>query len=302
MIQRQSVLLLLLLLLLVSMVSLPAMAASDKSLGVGIYLGVHRPALEDLNDHEFKSSIGGFATLFAGSGNNLQIPLNYQNPLPALEMGANGGLEFQWRLNDDYAFLFGGGNWEATSRAVAAGGLYVQGDPADVISERVAKLSYNEFYFGLKRNVVDIDSKYKLYYQLTLNEVFDIDFREDMVFLFTAGKAAGVKKTIILQSQATGLLMLQPGFGMDYFFDDWLSVGVETSYVIGLKRPTLRDGTSGTNFLPTDNLTFWLPQRVDAASGNLGYLRQDFKTIEDYSTIRLNFDGWKLLFKMNIYF
>lgn len=292
----------LLLLVVVTLCAAEAMAAPEKRLGVGIYIGVHKPALEDLNDAEFKSSIGGFGTLFTGSGNNVQVPLNFQNPLPSLELGTNGGLEFQWTLNDDYAFLFGGGNWEATSRAVAAGGFYIQGDPADVINERVAKLSYNEFYFGLKRNIVDVDNRYRLYYRLTLNEVFDIDFREDMVFLFTAGKAAGVKKTTILQSQATGLLMLQPGFGANYFFDDWLSVGIDASYVIGLKRPTLRDATSGTNFLPTDNLTFWLPQRVGADSGNLQYLRHDFKTIDDYSTIRLNFDGWKLLFKMNVYF
>ncbi len=292
----------LLLLLAVCLFGSQVMAAPEKGLGVGFYLGVHRPALEDLNDAEFKSSIGGFASLFAGSGNNIQVPLNFQNPLPPLELGTNGGLEFQWTLNDEYAVVFGGGNWEATSRAVASGGFYVQGDPADVVNERVAKLSYNEFYFGLKRNIVDVDNKFRLYYRLTLNEVFDIDFREDMVFLFTAGKAAGVKKTTILQSQSTGLLMLQPGFGMNYFFDDWLSVGVDASYVIGLKRPTLRDGASTTNFLPTDNLTFWLPQRVSAGSGDLQYLRHDFDSIEDYSTIRLNFDGWKLLFKMNVYF
>lgn len=291
----------LLLLLLASLFGTQAWAAGE-TLGVGIYLGVHQPALEDLNDAEFKSVIGGFGTIFTDSGNNETKTLNFKNPLPDLELGVNGGLEFQWLLNEDYSFIFGGGTWEATSRAVAAGGFYVQGAAADVINERVAKLSYNEFYFGLKRNIVDINNKYKLYYRLTLNEVFDIDFREDMVFLYTAGKATGVKKTIILQSQATGLLMLQPGFGTDYFFRDWFSVGIDASYVIGLKRPTLRDGTSGTNFLPTDNLTFWLPQKVGAASGNLEYLNHDFKKIEDYSTIRLNFDGWKLLFKMNIYF
>lgn len=290
----------LLVLLLASLFPMPLLAAG-KDLGVGIYLGVHSPALEDINDGEFKSPIGGFSTVFTDVGNNEQKPLNFQNPLPDLELGANGGLEFQWLLNERYSFLLGGGTWEATSRALAAGGFYIQGATADVINERVAKLSYNEFYFGLKWKIADID-KYRLYYRLTLNEVFDVDLREDVVFLFTAGKAAGVKKTILLQSQATGLLMLQPGFGTEYFFTDWLSVGADASYVIGLKRLTLRDGTSNTNFLPTDNLTFWLPQRVGTSSGNLEYLNHDFETIEDYSTIKLNFDGWKLLFKMNIYF
>ena len=293
----------LLVLLFASLFATSALAAAAaKDLGVGVYLGVHSPALEDLNDGEFKSPIGGFATVFTDSGNNQQIALNFQNPLPDIEMGANGGLELQWLLNKDYSFLFGGSTWEATSRAVAAGGFYIQGAPADVINERVAKLSYNEFYFGLKRNIVDVDNKYKLYYRLTLNEVFDVDFREDMVFLYTSGKAVGVKKTIVLQSQATGLLMLQPGFGSEYFFSDWFSVGVDASYVIGLKPLTLRDGSSNTNFLPTDNLTFWLPQKLGTTSGNLEYLNHDFEKIDDYTTIKLNFDGLKLLFKMNIYF
>lgn len=277
------------------------MAAGEK-LEVSTYIGVHRPALEDLNDAEFKSVIGGFATVFNDVGNNEPVRIRFENPLPDLGMGINSGLEFQWRINDDYSFLFGGGTWEASSRAVASGGLYIQGAAAEVTNERVAKLSYNEFYFGLKRSIVDIDGKYKLYYRLTLNEMFDVDFREDMVFLFTEGKAAGVKKTMILQSQATGLLMLQPGFGSEYFFADWLSVGLDASYVIGLKRLTLRDGTSNTSFLPTDNLTFWLPQKVGAPSGDLQYLQHDYETINDYSTIHLNFDGWKLLFKLNIYF
>jgi hypothetical protein len=290
-----------LLLLVASLVCAQSLAAG-KDLGVGIYLGVHKPALEDLNDNEFKSPIGGFATVFTGQGSNEQRRLNFQNPLPDLELGVNGGLEFQWLIDNDYSFVFGGGTWEATSRAVTSGGFYIQGAPADVINERVAKLSYNEFYFGLKRNIADIDGKYKLYYRLTLNEVFDVDYREDMVFLYTAGKAEGIKKTTILQSQATGLLMLQPGFGTDYFFREWLSVGVDASYVIGLKRLTLRDGTSDTNFLQTDNLVFWLPQKVGSSSGELEYLNHDFQELSDYSTIRLNFDGWKLLFKMNIYF
>lgn len=279
----------------------PAMAAGGK-LGAGIYLGVHRPAMEDLNDAEFKSPIGGFATVLNEAGNNETKRLVFHNPLPGLELGVNAGLEFQWFIDDEYSFLFGGGTWEATSRAVAKGGLYIQGDPADVINERVAKLSYNEFYFGLRRNIIDVDGKYKLYYRLTLNEVFDVDFREDMVFLYTSGKADGVKKTMVFQSQATGLTMLQPGFGADYSLREWLTVGADLTYVIGLKRLYLRDGTYDSNFLPTDNMTFWLPQRVSPATGNLEYLNHDYTVVDDYTPIRLNFDGWKVLFRMNIFF
>ena len=151
-----------LLLLVASVICAQAMAAANKNLGVGIYMGVHRPALEDLNNGEFKSAIGGFATVFNGQGNNETKRLNFQNPLPGFELGVNSGLEFQWRINNDYSILFGGSTWAATSRALTSGGFYLQGAPADVINERIASLSYNEFFFGVRRNVVDLEGKYKI--------------------------------------------------------------------------------------------------------------------------------------------
>lgn len=96
--------------------------------------------------------------------------------------------------------------------------------------------------------------------------------------------------------------MLQPGFGMDYFFNNTVSIGVEASYVLGLRRVTLRDGESNVDFLPTDNLSLWLPQRVDPASGDLQYLSPNPVDDEDYSTIKLSFDGWKVLARISIHF
>ena len=277
---------------------------SAKELGVGLYMGIHRPALEDLNDEEFKSPIAGFATVFSDVVENKVVTLNFKNPLPELELGVNAGLEFQWPLSNDYIFLFGGGTWEASSRAITKGGFYVQGEAANVISERVAKISYNEFYFGLRKNIAGKSKKYKAYYRLTLNEVFDIDYREDLVFLYTSGKADGVKKTIIMQSQATGLLAIQPGFGVEYRPREWLSFAVDASYLIGFKRATLRDGTSNTNFLQTDNLVLWLPQRLNNSTGEVEYLGQNPEPPEadNYTVARLSFDGWKLLFKINLFF
>jgi len=287
--------------LIVCIFSLPAIVAA-KDLGVGAYMGVHRPALEDLNENEFISPIAGFATVFNDEIDNNVVRLNFKNPLPELELGVNAGLEFQWPLSDEYIFLFGGGTWEASSRAITKGGFYAQGEPATVTNERVAKISYNEFYFGLRKNIGGKGTRYKAYYRLTLNEIFDVDYREDLVFLFTSGKADGVKKTIIMQSQASGLLAFQPGFGFEYQPRRWMSFAVDASYLIGFKRVTLKDGKSDSNFLPTDNLVLWLPQRVDAGSQEIGYLGQDPQEITEYTTMRLNFDGWKLLFKMNLYF
>jgi hypothetical protein len=287
-------------------------SAKGESFSVGTYLGVHRPALEDLNDGEFKSSVGGFATITdAESGKNTHPRINFVNthprinfvnPLPDLGMGVNAGLEFKWLLNKNYSFVTGVGTWEASSRATTSGAFALQGQTADVVAERLAKVSYNEFYFGFHRTVIDVPQKYKAYYLLTLNEMFDIDYREDLVFGYVTEPAVGVKKAIILQSQATGLIGLQPGFGADYYFRDWLSVGMDASYFVGFKRVTFRDGDLQQSFLGTDNLTLWLPQRVSPETGDLQSLNHDYQTIDDYKTMRIIFDGWKLLFRMNMYF
>jgi len=291
-----------LLLTLILLVYFPLAFAAESRLKVGTYLGFYRPALEDLNENEFTSPIAGVADIIVDAGDNRQEDFVFDNPLPKLEPAADAGLEFLWTLNDEYEFIAGGGTWESTSRSLASGSLYLQGRPADFVNERTGKISFNEFYFGLKYKLIHSPKKYNAYYRLTLNEVFDIDYREDLIFLFTSGDAGGVKKSVILESQATGLLMLQPGFGLDYFFSDWLSVGVDASYVVGMRRVTLIDGKSHVDFLPTDNLSLLLPQRIDPSTGNLQYLSQDPVNDNDYTTMRLSFDGWKLLLRLNISF
>ncbi len=275
--------------------------AEESRLSVGTYLGFHRPALEDLVDHEFKAPIAGIADVVNIDGNT-QSQILFPNPLPKLGFGTNAGLEFAWTLNDRYDFIIGGSTWEAYVRSLAEGGFFLQGQFSEVVSERTAKISYNEFYFGFKYNLIRSPKKYKAYYRLTLNEIFDIDYREDLIFLFTSGDAAGVKKSMILESQATGLMMLQPGFGMDYFVRDWLSFGFDASYMLGFKRVNLGNANHKVDFLSTDNVNIWLPQRLDPVTGNLQYLSQEPVDQDDYTTIKLSFDGWKALLKMNIYF
>lgn len=288
--------------LLIVLVAPSVMAKEEPKLSVGTYMGFYRPALEDLNQGEFQSPIAGEAQVINDQDELDTVEVVFPNPLPELGMGVNSGLEFQWRLNEKYTFLIGGGTWEATSRAVRSGGFYLQGEASDVINERAAKISYNEFYFGFRHDVLNLPKKYDVFYRLTLNEVFDIDYREDLVFLYTSGPAVGVKKTMVLQTQATGLLMLQPGFGFNYHLRDWLTIGMDAAYVVGLRRVTLRDGKQSFNFLSTDNLSLWLPQRLNPSTGNLEYLAANPEDRNDYTTMRLNFDGWKAHFTMKIHF
>lgn len=290
------------LLIILLLTSANVAVAESNRFSVTSYLGLHRPALEDVNRREFKSPMAGVADFVDELGINTPTRINFDNPLPPLGAAVNSGLEFQWWLSDKFVFLVGMSSWEASSRALAKGDFFIQGQPADVVSERSARMSYNEYFFGLRYNVISKSEKFKMYYRATINEMFDIDFREDIVFLFLTGDASGVKKSMILQSQATGLLLFQPGFGGEYFLRDWFSVSLEASYVIGLKKIALRDGSSDSDFLPTDNLSIWLPQRISPETGNLEYISNPPKDAEDYNEMNLNFDGWKALVKMSIYF
>ncbi len=289
-------------LFIVLLCTVSLVAAESSKFSVASYLGLYRPALEDINKKEFQAPIAGKADFVDEFGVNTPTDIIFPNPLPELGMAVTSGLEFQWWLGEKFVFLIGMSSWEATSRALARGEFFIQGSPADVVSERSARMSYNEYFFGLRYNLISGSDKYKLYYRATLNEVFDVDLREDIVFLFLTGDAAGVKKSMILQSQATGLLMFQPGFGGEYFLTDWFSIAVEASYVLGLKNVNLRDGRSDSDFLPTDNLSIWLPQRISPTTGDLEYISNPPEDASDYNELTLNFDGWKALVKLSVYF
>ncbi|MBI3773685.1 MAG: hypothetical protein HY272_13430 [Gammaproteobacteria bacterium] len=280
-----------------------AWGAEERTFSVGMYLGVHRPALEELNQYEFQSPVAGTATLTnAATGGNDSVSLYFPNPLPELGLGTNAGLEFQWQLDRKNSVIFGGSTWEASSRATIDGLFSLQGELAEVHMKRAAKMSYNEFYAGVRRYVIDEPKRYKVYYRLTLNEIYDIDYREDLSFTYLTGLAKGVTKNIVLMSQATGLLALQPGIGGDYFFRDWMSVGIEASYLIGLRAVQLREGALKQDFLITDNLDLFLPYKINTNYGYAEYLRNPPKSRDDYDRLDLSFDGWKILARLNLYF
>ncbi len=282
----------------------PRAVFAESKFSLGPFLGMHRPVVEDLNEGEFKSPISGMATIVNFQDDTqTQERIYIQNPLPALGIGANAGLELQWAYNAKYSVIVGGSSWEASSSASVQGPFAIQGVRSDVITVRTATLSYNEFYVGLRRNTVIVPDKFKLYYRATLNEIFDIDYRENIAFNYLNGPAAGVNKSVILETQATGVLALQTGIGVEFFLLKWLSFSADASYLIGLRGASLQEnGDPKQDFLFSDNLNLWLPQRIGPESSNLEYLSQEAANKEDYRPLKLNFDGWKLLFRINALF
>lgn len=289
-------------------------------------LGIHAPSLKVMNEGMFTAPIKYNAEIRQGDS---IVPLDgqlFRNPLPAINYAPLAGVEFQWQMNQKHAFLIGGTTWEGASESRVNGQFPIQGEMSPTVNDRRAKLSYNDFFFGWKYKAISLPDKSNLYFRLALHEIFDIDYREDWVFNFPQGRPdergqpVPFRRIFIIESQATGMLTLQPGIGMEIFLRKWLSLGFESSYTYSLKSFKLRNSSVSRDFLPTDGLFLEVPVRpnpieyevftapdgtrvrtpiADAEDGNLEYLAEDGSS---YKRMRLSFDGWKALFKINIYY
>ena len=266
--------------------------------GLSPFIGAHNPNLEAINKGLFKAPYGGTAQNIDVFGATNSTTFFYQTPLPELSPGTLTGLEFQWNLNNRHALLIGVGTWEASSFATAGGNFPVQGAFESVVSYRKGDLSYNEFYLGWRYNLFDKPKKYKLYTRLTANEVFDVDYREDFSLLFLSGPPKSFRRSSVVVSQGTGLLMVEAGGGGEWMFTNWLSVGMEAGYTVGMKEMTLSDARVSTDFLDTDNLTLNLPIRPNDRTGQMEYLPESGGP----RSLRLSFDGWKALLKVTLYY
>jgi hypothetical protein len=268
--------------------------------GVSPYLGLFNPSLKSLNRGEFLSPYVGTADLIDqfGNNNNITVPFIYRAPLPELSPGAIAGLEFKWRLNDKHVLLLGGGNWEATSSATAQGIFPIQGAFESILSQRQGDLSFTEFYVGWRYNFVHKPDRHDFYFDLSIHDIFDVNYNEKFSLLFLSGPPRSFRKSMVVRSRATGLLLLQAGGGGEWFLNNWLSVGVEAGYAFGFKSLRMGNGDLVTDFQPTDNLFLELPV-IQNAAGNMQYKEERG---ELYRDLRLNFEGWKALLKATIYY
>lgn len=265
-------------------------------------LGVSSPQLKLLNEGEFKSPVAGRGTVvFQEDVSSQNFIFEIENDLPSIDYGTDVGLEFQLKLDDRNAFVMGVSNWEGVSTSVVTSEIPFQGVLSKVAVERSGNISAMQFYLGMKRNVIQKPKKYNLYTKLTLNEIFDVDYKEDLVFGFQSGPAETFKRLIVMETQSTGILMFQLGAGLEYFLRDWLSFGFDTSYAIGLNEFELGNGKITSDFQADDNVFPILPTQL--LDGKLRYLTDVSNTgVPTYERMKLKFDGWQLLFRFNIYY
>ena len=304
----------------------PAALALDERWSVSFALGGLLPSLGALDDGLFRSPLIGTATILireggtgGGTGDDANetevIPWRYDSPLPKVGVAPHGGIEFLWHANERHAFIFGIGSMESSSIDTTRGNIPLQQYFASntVDGERRGKISFTEYTLGWRYTMVRRPD-FRLYSRVSLHEVFDVDYREDFVFLFTDSPILdliGVRRNMIVEAQTASVFMGQIGLGGEWFLQNWLSIGLEGGYLIGERSFGLGDVRIRDDFQAGDAISrIGMPFRA-MSDGNLGYLvstatADDLADPENrenfYRHVRLRFDGWRMLLRLNIYF
>ena len=274
----------------------------EKRWSVSPLLGISSPELRLLNEGEFKSPIAGGGTIvFAEDASSENFLFKIDNDLPSIDYGTEAGIEFQLALNSRDAFVMGTSIWEGVSTSVVTTEIPFQGVLSKVVLERSANMSTMQFFLGWKRNIMQKPKKYNIYSKLTLHEVFDVDYKENLVFGFQTGPAETFKRLVVMETQSTGILMFQLGIGLEYFIREWLSFGFDSSYALGANDFYLGNGKITSDFQGDDNLAPTLPSRI--LDNKLRYLTDvNENGVPNYEEMKLKLDGWHLLFRINIYY
>ena len=308
--------------MLVAGFSSTAAYAQDYNWGVSPILGFHKPHLRDLNGKAVKAPIIGRGTIRGEPGSaqedvSFDVPLGFENEVDPIGINANMGLEFQWKQSNKNYFLMGVSTWEGYSMGHTTGELPLQGNIYDVEYDRRVKISYNEFYFGIKHIFSEVPNKHRYYASVTINELFDIDYREEHAFSIRdpGGELDDVKRIFIVNGQLTGLAALNLVAGGEYFLKKNISVAVEAGYLITegdfqfVNASSQSDGQLGDDFaldLPVsrigtstnDPLGYLPPDTV----ANSNWVDQENNPHPGYSPMNVSFNGWKASIRIVLYY
>jgi len=226
----------------------------------------------------------------------------FENKLSARSIDMEGGLEARRYFGKQTDFYIGIGAWETSSEAqdiVVTFPLQGQRNNRAKYSRR-GKLSYTQYYLGIQHYLSSRKKNFTTYVNLSIRELFDIDYEETNVFDFISGEPKGFKRIFIFKSQATGLLMLQLGAGAEYRFAERLSFSLEGAYAFHIKDGTLKGVSVNNDYNEGDGITTE-PLLIRPINPLLdaGALSEDGV---NYQKVKLRFDGWHIVTKFSIEF
>ena len=270
--------------------------------------GLSAPRLGMLYDEVFYAPFAGQSEIVADlpedAAGESTYPVEdflFENNLPRIGVGPEAGLEFRRRFGGRDDFFIGISAWEIGASGRVSVVFPLQGELNNgAVYERRAKFSYTQYFLGWRHYLGDRSRRFKLYTNLGLNEVFDIDYKETHVFSFTSGAPAGFKRVVVYRAQATGLLLIQLGGGAELRINERFSLSLEGAYAFGLRDVTLKGVEVKSDFNEGDRLaTMPAPLDNEAVSNDASVLSRDGLS---RSTVYLNLDGWRVAAKLNVTF
>lgn len=276
-----------------------AYAGPKRDWSVSPLIGVHRPSITHVNHGLFQAPFAGTSELLTATGASSSNLMVFQNPLQPFNPGPYAGLEFSWRLDDKLSWIGGFASWQASSSGITSGVVPFQRNLTHVIFQRTATFSYNEVFIGLRRDIFRSTNKYRLYGRFSLNTLIDIDLRENMLFHFKIDEGDRVSRSIIVESQTTAALLAEPGLGAEMYIGERFSLAIEGSYTQSMRKTYFRYATRNEDFKDSDGYGVFRTPSTRSDNGTMEYL--DANGV-DYRPMPLEFNGWKLLIRISMFY
>ncbi|MDH3325650.1 MAG: hypothetical protein OEM38_02895 [Gammaproteobacteria bacterium] len=229
-------------------------------------------------------------------------PFAFENDLIPRAINVEGGLEMRRYFGTRNDFFIGIGAWETNSENAPIRVRFpMQGDRINLAEyARRSKLSFTQYYLGIRHYLTRRENKFNAYLNISIREIFDIDYEETNVFSFISGPPAGFKRIFVYKSQATGFLMMQFGVGGEYRFAERFSIAMEGAYAFHLQAGALRGVAVEDDTNDGDRIR--LPPLIIRPINPLqeaGALNKDGVT---RTKVELRLDGWHVLAKFNVAF
>jgi len=272
-------------------------------------VGINRLSLDVFYDSVYKAPFAGSVEITTDLPEDVEgessypiEPFSFENDLQRQAVDIEGGLELRRYFGKQNDFFIGIGVWETNSENAPIRVRFpLQGDKVNIAEYgRRGKLSFTQYYLGIRHYLTKRDRKFNAYLNISLREIFDIDYEETNVFSFVSGAPSGFKRIFVFRSQATGLLMMQLGAGGEYRFAERFSIAMEGAYAFNLQSGALKGMTTVDDINDGDRVKRQpLIIRPINPLQEVGALNKDGVT---RTRVDLRLNGWHVLAKFNIAF
>lgn len=290
-----------------------------KNVSVGLLAGLYHPSLDTLNNILHNPNVGILQDPNFLLPGNPDLPVSKRNIVaPNLFGLAEYGAELQIDINPKYAFIFAFSTYSAESRAEDQVTIFTRSNQPPALVPRDARynVTVNQFWWGLKYNLINDPGKKTFYLNIGLLGIagayLTMDSLERVITPTLSFDSVSV-------TEASGWGFTNRfGAGGEYRIQKWLSIGGRVNYVVG-KVSTLtvtRFFSSGfgqppdtpPDALPPDP-TIPIPQPVHnpAPGDSITYANMQTVGAADFITstpqnVSIDLDGFEMLFFIHFHF